>query len=321
MGDLLAKLDTRLPHYELVLGVLCGGQSRCYPLAALAGHNPVNDTLGGAEIVVFARPGSWMAGAYSRAAGDRLLTFTCRDGEFCDRETGSRWEISGRCTSGPLTGTQLKYVTSGVEEFFLWAAFNPGTDIFQVEAAADAGASQRQWSATDAVPTPVYAALKQKWFRRGMRLLDLACGDGMIAALLAEVGLDVLALDASEQNIARARLHFRGVAKLEFAAGDLSSLADGMRRFDAVIDHGYFSALAGAAREQGVARLAGVCAPGAHFLLLLPVPAESARQRLKNVKRVFSLHFDLLDIRPASLPDLRSGIVVPGAALRLVRRS
>jgi 2-polyprenyl-3-methyl-5-hydroxy-6-metoxy-1,4-benzoquinol methylase len=322
MGDLMARLDTRLPHYELVLGVLSGGEARCYPLAVLGDvGGVVNDTLGGNDIVALASPGSWMASAYSRRIDDRTLTFSARDGGNFDNETGSRWEISGRCSSGPLAGTQLKYVNSGVEEFFLWAAFNPKTGIYQPDAAPAGGPAQRQWSATDAVPTPIYAALKQKWFRRGMKLLDIACGDGMIAALLAEVGLDVFAMDASEGNISRAQLHFRGVANLKFAQGDIMTTALGGRRFDAIIDQGFFAGLDAGARGGYVENLAAATAPGGHFLLLFPVPADMVQQRVNNVERMFASHFAKIDARPTSIPDLRSGRIVPGAAFRLQRRS
>ncbi len=322
MGDLMNRLDTRLPHYELVLGAMFGGESRCYPLALLGDvGGVVNDRLGGEEIVVLAQPGTWMASAFGRKTGDRVLTFAARDGKIVDAETGSNWGVSGRCSSGPLAGTQLKYVNSGVEEFFLWAAFNPKTGIHQPDVPAKDALAQRQWSATDAVPTPIYAALKQKWFRRGMKLLDLACADGMIAALLAEVGLDVYALDISEKNISRARLHFRGVANLEFAVGDLAGLATGARRFDAVIDHGFFAGLDAGGRGAYVENVAAVCAAGAHFLLLCPVPADSLAQRIQNIKRLFAPHFELVDSRPTSLPDLRMGRIVPGAVVRLQRRS
>ena len=323
MGDLLANLDTRLPHYELVLGVLSGGESRCYPLAELGENGGVvNDTLGGNQIVTLGRPGTWMASAYSRVVGGRVLNFAARENSIVDNETGSQWEISGRCCAGSLAGTQLQYVNSGVEEFFLWAAFHPETGIFRADASPATAHVQRQWLATDAVPTPIYAALKQKWFERGMRLLDVACGDGMIAALLAEVGLDVFALDASENNISRARLHFRGISNLEFALGDILSIPLGERRFDAIIDQGFIAGLGAGERIRYVSVLASVLVPGAHFLLLLPaVPADMMQQRVSSVKRVFAPQFELVDARPITLPDLVSGQMTPGAALRLQRRS
>ena len=41
--------------------------------------------------------------------------------------------------------------------------------------------------------------------RRGERILDLGCGDGVLAAKLAEMGCEVVGVDASEMQVAAAR--------------------------------------------------------------------------------------------------------------------
>jgi SAM-dependent methyltransferase len=70
----------------------------------------------------------------------------------------------------------------------------------------------------------------------GARVLDVPCGQGRHAHLLAEAGLNVDGLDYSPDLLARARA--RGVGpRLRYARGDMRRLpARWTRRFDAVIN-------------------------------------------------------------------------------------
>lgn len=131
-STLLRPLDYRLRHNTLVLGVEKGAKARAYPLQTLAGIGPVlNDSLGDAEIVVRCRPGTLQALAFHRRVGDRVLVFGCAEtGDVYDHETGSLWNLMGEAVSGPLAGTQLVYVDSGVEEWYAFAAYHPDAEIF-----------------------------------------------------------------------------------------------------------------------------------------------------------------------------------------------
>jgi len=131
-ATLLRPLDERLPHNTLVLGVEKGAKARAYPLQTLAGIGPVlNDSLGDAEIVVRSRPGTLHALAFHRRVGDRVLVFGCAEtGDVYDHETRSLWNEMGDAVSGPLAGTQLEYVNSGVEEWYEFEAYIPGAEIF-----------------------------------------------------------------------------------------------------------------------------------------------------------------------------------------------
>ncbi|MGH7125117.1 MAG: DUF3179 domain-containing (seleno)protein, partial [Stellaceae bacterium] len=127
LESLVRPRDLRLKHNVLVLGVEAGAQARAYPLEILAGIGPVlNDVLGGLEIAVRCQPGTLQALAFRRRVGDRVLVFDgSGTGEVRDRETGSLWSEMGEAVSGPLAGTQLVYVNSGVEEFYSFAAYHP----------------------------------------------------------------------------------------------------------------------------------------------------------------------------------------------------
>jgi SAM-dependent methyltransferase len=72
---------------------------------------------------------------------------------------------------------------------------------------------------------------------RGMRVLDVACGDGTTAVPAAQAGADVLGVDIA-RNLVEAgnrRAKERGLANLRFQQGDASNLAGlGDRTFDRV---------------------------------------------------------------------------------------
>jgi hypothetical protein len=132
-ATLVRPLDERLPHNTLVLGAEHAAMARAYPLPVLARIGPVlNDTLGGAEIVVRCRPGTLQALAFHRRVGDRVLVFAYAQARgVYDDETGSVWNEMGEAIAGPLAGTQLKYLESGVGEWYEFAAYHPGAEIFE----------------------------------------------------------------------------------------------------------------------------------------------------------------------------------------------
>jgi len=92
----------------------------------------LNDTLGRAEIVLRCRPGTLQALAFHRRVGDRVLVFAYAEARgVYDDETGSVWNEMGEAISGPLAGTQLEYLESGVGEWYQFAASHPHTEIFK----------------------------------------------------------------------------------------------------------------------------------------------------------------------------------------------
>jgi len=48
-----------------------------------------------------------------------------------DRETRSRWDAYGNCTSGALKGTRLDMLIMEPEYWFAWSEFHPTTTIFE----------------------------------------------------------------------------------------------------------------------------------------------------------------------------------------------
>lgn len=310
---LLEHVDRRLPHYELVLGVAAGGAARCYPLGALdASACSLDDRLGDAEIAVFWRPNTWMASAYERRVEGRDLSFRSEAGAIFDKETGSRWEISGVAVAGPLSGRQLKYLHSGVEEFHIWAAFHPQTSIH------GGGRDAKLWSA-DAVPSAVRTAI-EKWWPPGCRLLDIGSGEGVVSAWAAESNLKVLGVDEDRAAVERARRSFGRLPNLAFEVLDLRSATPEPGGFDAIVDCGLLHRLSSAERPAYLANVAAAAKPGARFLALVPAAPERAPKLVEALQRFMQREFHFVDSSEATLPDPSTGQGLSGIALRFVRR-
>ena len=145
-------LDDRLPPMERVAAVNLDGASAAFPFSRLEEERVVNYVLGGRDIVVFFKPGTTSAldqrsiadsadvgstGLFDARIDGRRLMFApsepARDGVFRDDETGSTWNILGVATAGPLEGAQLERIVHQDHFWFAWAAFEPGTLLYQGE--------------------------------------------------------------------------------------------------------------------------------------------------------------------------------------------
>jgi len=118
------QTDGRLPAKEYVLAVFVderrplvisfsrlvrepavNAQSRGTPLVAFY-KNGVLSPLDNAAISRSKDIGA--AAAFDRRIGGRTLEFRSGDGGYVDRQTGSKWDITGRATDGPLKGERLR---------------------------------------------------------------------------------------------------------------------------------------------------------------------------------------------------------------------
>ncbi|MGF1631663.1 MAG: bifunctional 2-polyprenyl-6-hydroxyphenol methylase/3-demethylubiquinol 3-O-methyltransferase UbiG [Kiloniellaceae bacterium] len=72
---------------------------------------------------------------------------------------------------------------------------------------------------------------------KGLKLLDVGCGGGLLSEPLARLGAEVTGLDAAEQNIKVAALHAEeaGLA-IDYRHGSVEALAEGKSRYDAVLN-------------------------------------------------------------------------------------
>ncbi len=119
---------------EHVVGVALGGESRAYPLAVLVWHELVNDTLGGAPVLVSYCPLCGTAMVFDRRVGGTTRRFGVSgllymsDLLLFDRGSESLWsQISAKAISGPARGQRLRLLRSRVMSWGAWKALHPQT--------------------------------------------------------------------------------------------------------------------------------------------------------------------------------------------------
>lgn len=72
---------------------------------------------------------------------------------------------------------------------------------------------------------------------KGLRILDIGCGGGLLCEPLARLGAQMLGIDAAERNIEIARAHARaGGLEIEYRAETAENLAAAGEQFDAVLN-------------------------------------------------------------------------------------
>ena len=175
------------------------------------------------------------------------------------------------------------------------------------------------WNA-EAVPTPVHGALATGWWRRGMSLLALHCGDGRSASWLADNGLDVLAIHPQPETLDALRGSLGSLPRLQLQLGDPGRPLSLGLQFDALLDCGGLAALPREQHAAYVSNAAAAARPGARFLLLVPMNPREAQRGVAALRRLFAETFDVAAISAATLAEPHSGKPVQGAALNLVRR-
>lgn len=145
------KTSDRLPAMTRVLALNVNGQHKLYPFDIFDQSKLIADSVGGQDVVIFAT-GSLLSAldqdtiadsrsvaevtAWQRQTTDGKVIdqFLVQDRNVLDMDTQSTWNRLGQAIAGPLKGSQLKAVDSGVHFAFAWLAFNPETEIYTAAA-------------------------------------------------------------------------------------------------------------------------------------------------------------------------------------------
>jgi len=120
-----AARDARLRPSALVVGVVINEVARAYPVENLI--DPINDEVGGNEIVVFPTEGG--ATVFGAVVDGETLRFELRNGDFVDVETGSVWTSSGVAVSGARQGATLTPFPSRTTFWFAFVGAFPDVEL------------------------------------------------------------------------------------------------------------------------------------------------------------------------------------------------
>ena len=136
--------DDRLVVKQRVIGLSTGETAIAVLRSSLEGSEPLALEVDGTPLVLWHRPGQSSAldtgsiskgsdigtvGVFEARLGKRLLSFVKQGSGFADVETGSRWNVLGQATAGPLAGKRLTPAVHLDTFWFAWAAFQPRTQL------------------------------------------------------------------------------------------------------------------------------------------------------------------------------------------------
>lgn len=138
-------VDDRLPAMERVVHIFGAETPKIYSLTTLREKRVINDSHEGVDVVIFYQDGAvsildkkeikesknvGSVTVFSSILDDKKLIFTAKKNGFRDKQTGSIWTLTGKCTEGEYEGRQLKSVVYGNHFAFAWLGFYPETVIY-----------------------------------------------------------------------------------------------------------------------------------------------------------------------------------------------
>ncbi len=138
--------DDRLLSKESVAAIDSGDVSAALPLPVLETELVVNYPINEPDVAVFFKPGTFSAldktlivdakdigatGVFDAYLDGETLTFSLKDGNFVDDQTGATWNILGEGLEGEMAGKSLTPIVHGNHFWFAWGAFYPETLIYR----------------------------------------------------------------------------------------------------------------------------------------------------------------------------------------------
>jgi hypothetical protein len=157
------------PPTDPIVVVQSNGATRAYSASLLAEHRVLTGRLAGTPFVIFSTRNmldaldapviadsrhTIAATVFSPTLNGRTLTFYKHHGIFFDKQTHSRWNLLGVCTSGPLAGQRLYPLTYTVSDAFAWLAFYPGTPVMRPVGPGISSAGEYLWPLSDSDMPP-----------------------------------------------------------------------------------------------------------------------------------------------------------------------
>ena len=121
---------------HLVIGYESGEEAFAYPINILNFHEIVNDTIGGAPVLITYCLLCFSGVVFSREVDGEILTFGNTSALYqsdlvmYDHQTGSYWfQVAGEAVVGTLTGSRLKALPSATMPWGEWKALHPSSQL------------------------------------------------------------------------------------------------------------------------------------------------------------------------------------------------
>jgi hypothetical protein len=131
--DKLHKRDSSSWNFKSwVVGVSIGHEARAYDWNTLVDKRIIIDSLQGMPLLISLETDTATFHVLNRNSSKGVLHFALigRD-SLRDLQTGSSWDLSGRCTHGNLKGEQLPAVQASQEFWHSWQTFHPRTSRYE----------------------------------------------------------------------------------------------------------------------------------------------------------------------------------------------
>jgi SAM-dependent methyltransferase len=159
---------------------------------------------------------------------------------------------------------------------------------------------------------------------RPQTVLEIGCGSGADAILLAKRRFEVTAIDCSAIALERARLRAeRQDALLRFVLADVFEFAKSAGQFDLVYDSGVYHCLRQVKLDRYLDVLWRVTRPGSYYLCLAGAPRDTPdgppQVTEEEINDELCRLFELVELRPTRLPSVNNKEGHPGWAC-LMRR-
>ena len=126
----------KIPQRTLIAGITISKDSKAFPIADLQKQKLILDQVGGTPIFLVIGADNKSVRAFERTVDGRKLEFFVKPEsvivELVDAETGSTWDFTGKATSGPLAGRQLKPVYVLKDYWFDWKIYHPETRFYEL---------------------------------------------------------------------------------------------------------------------------------------------------------------------------------------------
>jgi len=115
-----------------VVGVRAGNSLKAYDWNELINHPLIQDTVGETPVMLLLGNDSTTFHVWNRAVQGQVLSFEKIPGQPCLKDnTGSTWDLNGKCVAGTLKDQQLAAVQSYQEFWHSWKQFHPGTTEYK----------------------------------------------------------------------------------------------------------------------------------------------------------------------------------------------